>query len=335
MEKTGAAPMLKSVVGEWFVPVTTAKASATAQQPVSAPVTANQPIRNVDPTGAIAGQNVTADMINQYEERSGLKDKEGPKVVNDDASIVGQVRKTAQVGQKNHAGVHIEDSEIGKKTTVYREQQTVKQTSHNPTLDASEPAKRQKPVIVSDSEGVVIQSKRSAKIKSKNANEVNMNTRVNDEQGVIMADETVAKETNYDEEGQPVDVTGSSTQAQAVKKTTNTPKAGSGSKKAADEKAKRIEMIKKTLGDQDGVIVGKVRKDEGDKSSSEGFVAKLTVGAQQEAIMGEEATVSNGGVDIEGLDSDFPDVITDLSNDEAIIIDSDDNSDIDSIIEQM
>jgi hypothetical protein len=338
MEKKGVAPMLTKVEGEWFIPVAPIKTAAlstdlnskgTPVNQVPAPKVSDQPVKTIASTGAIAGDNIAV-MINQYEEQSGLKDKEGPTIINDDASIVGQVRKTAgQVGQKNTAGVQIENSEIGPKKTVYREQQTVKQTQYNPTLDASEP-KRQRPQIISDSEGVVIASKRANKIKSKNANEINQNTRVNDEMGVIAADETVAKETTY-KNGEPVDVTGSSTQAQL----TQTPKIASNPKRAAEEKAKRMAQIKTiSIDGQEGVVVGKVRKDEDTKTSSEGFITKLTVGSTNDDITGLEATVSSGEVNISDIEATVGSG-NDLGEDEAQIIESDTDDNVDDILSSM
>ena len=342
MEKKGVAPMLTKVEGEWFVPVapvktvlsTDSNSKSTPVNQVSASKASDQPVKTIASTGAIAGENI-AKMIDQYEVQSGLKDKEGPTIINDDATIISQTRKTAgQVGQKNTAGVQIENSEVGPKKTVYREQQTVKQTQYNPTLDASEP-KRQRPQVISDSEGVVIASKRANKIKTKNANEVNQNTRVNDEMGVISADETVAKETTY-KNGEPVDVTGSSTQAQL----TQTPKIASNPKRAAEEKAKRMAQVKNiSIDGQEGVVVGKVRKDEDTKTSSEGFVTKLTVGSTNEDITGLEATVSSGEIDLGDIEatvgSGNAEDISDMGADEAQIIDSDTEDGVDEILASM
>ena len=153
--------------------------------------------------------------------------------------------------------------------------------------------------------------------------------------GVISADETVAKETTY-KNGEPVDVTGSSTQAQL----TQTPKIASNPKRAAEEKAKRMAQVKNiSIDGQEGVVVGKVRKDEDTKTSSEGFVTKLTVGSTNEDITGLEATVSSGEIDLGDIEatvgSGNAEDISDMGADEAQIIDSDTEDGVDEILASM
>jgi hypothetical protein len=331
--KKGTAPSLQKVIGEWLVQVDTnapvTKATAPIQGPREAQVrvpdqSKSAPSMNIGGAGIIASGNL-ADLVDKYDKASLLKDKAGPTIINDDATIVKTVKKVAgENTATNASGVHIEDSEVGKRTTVYREQQAVKATHYNPTLDASEPPKQRREIL-SDSDGVIV---KKTKVPSIFKTEMNENVRVREtDTGDTIIEGAVAKETTY-EEHKPIDVTGSSTQAQVI------PKANSNPKRAADEKAKRMKQI--GLDQQEGVVVAKVRKDEVDKTTAEGFVAKLTVGKAEEDITGLEAKVSSGGTDIEGLEAKISSggnpSISDGSSDEAQIIESDE-VDIKDILE--
>jgi hypothetical protein len=305
VEKKGTAPMLNKVIGEWLVPVAPEAAEAktvfTAAAIDKDLVAQAQAVVN---SSGIGSDNLV-ELIDKYETQSLLKDK-GPTVINDDASIIKSTRRTAGESQtKNTSGVQLEDSEVGKKTTVTREQQVAKQTNYNPTVDPSEP-KKQRREILSDGEGVIV---KKTKEKAIFKTEMNENTRVIEtETGDTIVEGAVAKETDYEADA-PIEITGTSTQAQVIA-SKPAPKANSNPKKAADEKAKRLKQV---MGDQDGVVVAKVRKDEGPKETADGFVAKLSVGKNEEksgevtfgmdgqsgdidGIIGGEATFSSGGV---------------------------------------
>jgi hypothetical protein len=220
---------------------------------------------------------------------------------------------------KNTSTVQIEDSEVGRRTVISREQQVAKSTSYNPTLEASEP-KKQRREVISDGEGVVVK-KTSTQAVFKN--EINESVRVTEtESGDTIIEGAVAKEVTY-EASDPAIVTGSTTQAQTVGS-----KIGSNPKKAAEEKAKRLKQVGAVILDkQEGVVVKKVRKDEGEKTSAEGFVAKLSVGKNEEkrgevefggdvdGIIGGEATVSSGGpsvVDASDAGVDISDILDNI-----------------------
>lgn len=302
--KTGTAPVLQKQIGSWLVPVAEAKAEAPAR-PAVRTASAIEPGETVEKDGAkIIRQedDGLAAMIDNYEKKSNLQEKKGPTVINEDASIVKQVRRVAGENTiKNTSGVQLEDSEVGRKTVVSREQQVAKTTTYNPTLDASEP-KKQHREILSDGDGVVVKKTKTAAIFR---TEMNENVRVREtDTGDTIVEGAVAKETTYDEASH-VDITGTSTQAQTLSNKA-APKANSNPKKAAEEKAKRMKQV--GLDQQEGVVVGKVRKDEDPKTSAEGFVAKLSVGKNEEksgevefggnlnGIEGGEATVGSGGV---------------------------------------
>ena len=326
VEKKGTAPALRGQIGSWLVLVdpkdTGTKTVSTASAVDKDQVAQAQAVVN---SSAISSDNL-GELIDKYETQSLLKDKEGPRVINEDATIIQSTRKTAgESTTKNTSGVQIEDSEVGKKTTVTREQQVAKATSYNLTVDPSEP-KKQRREIISDGEGVVV---KKTKEKAVFKTELNENVRVMEtETGDTIIEGAVAKETAYEPDA-PVDITGTSTQAQVIA-AKPIPKANSNAKKAAEEKAKRLKQV---TGDQEGVVVAKVRKDEPPKETADGFTAKLSVGANEEksgevtfgndassgdidGIIGGEATVSGGGisnaVDAEGGGVDIADILDTL-----------------------
>ena len=331
VEKKGTAPMLNKVIGEWLVPVTPETAQAkvvfTAAAIDKDQIARAQAVVN---SSGIGSDNLV-ELVDKYETQSLLKDK-GPTVINEDATIIQSTRKTAGESRiKNTSGVQLEDSEVGKKTTVTREQQVAKQTHYNPTVDPSEP-KKQRREVISDGEGVVV---KKTKEKAIFRTEMDANTRVVEtETGDTIIEGAVAKETAYDGEGKPIEISGTSTQAQVIA-AKPIPKANSNQKKAADLKAERMKQVK-VSGDQDGVVVAKVRKDEGPKETADGFVAKLSVGKNEEksgevtfgmdgqggdidGIIGGEATFSSGGVsnasDANESGIDIADILDDIKSD--------------------
>jgi len=316
--KTGAAPQLNKVIGDWIVPV-----EGTDTTPKAVVATSNKDdlarAQAVVDSSAIGSGN-DIDLINKFEKRT-------PIIINDDASEVRKVSKIAgDTTTRNTSGVQMENSEVGKRAVVSHEERMVKQTQYapNPTVDSSEPVRR-KPVIIADNEGTVVKKVTEKAIFK---NELKGDKVV--EKSDISVEEGVVKETSY-EESKPTDI-GSTTQAQIAAREI------SGKKKAADAKAARMKQV---VGDQDGVVVSKVRKDDSVKVTGDGFTSKLSVGKNDESdgkvtfgngnankgdidgIIGGEAVVSGGG----NINA------SDASADEATIIDNSGDVDIGDIIE--
>jgi hypothetical protein len=179
--------------------------------------------------------------------------------------------------------VQLEDSEVGKRTVVSHEERLVKTTQYapNPTVDPSEPRKQR--TIVRDSEGVVV---KKTSEKAIFRNEIHQNKIV--EKSEVSVEEGVVKEASY-AQNKPTDV-GSTTQAQVASKQ-------SAEKRAAENIAKRTKQVS---GDQDGIVVGKVRKDKSVEVTGDGFVSKLSVGVNEEK-MGEVEFGNNSEGDIDGI----------------------------------
>jgi hypothetical protein len=279
-----AAPSLNKVVGDWFIPVT-----EIIPQIKQAPVVnkaEQEAARAVVNSSAIGSEN-TAELIDKYEVASNLRDRKAPTIIDDDASIVGKVRKVAGESgiTKNTSGVQMEDSEVGKRTVISQEERLVKKTKYgpNPTLDPSEPTKQRKPVIITDGEGVVV---KKTTVKAIFKDQIRPDT-VTDADKVYV-ENSVVKETSY-EEPKGIAV-GSTTQAQVVSKV-------AGDKRALENKAARLRQIS---GDQEGTVVAKVRKDKSVEVTGDGFTSKLTVGKNEE----KEGVVefgNNVGGDIDGI----------------------------------
>ena len=289
--KKGSVPMLKTQLNEWYIELEEPESVAT-DQPVPQdavkvdskpiPQATSQPINKQDEiahakevvdSSAVGSDNL-GELIEKYEIKSGLRDRPAPKIIDDDATIVRQVTRTAGESKtRNTSGVQLEDSEVGKRTVVSHEERLVKTTQYapNPTVDPSEPRKQR--AIVRDSEGVVV---RKTSEKAIFRNEIHQNKIV--EKSEVSVEEGVVKEASY-EKNKPTDV-GSTTQAQIAAKQ-------AAEKRAAENKAARIKQVS---GDQDGVVVGKVRKDKSVEVTGDGFTSKLSVGVNEEK-MGEVSLV--------------------------------------------
>ena len=166
--KKGSVPMLKGQLNEWYIELEESKPVEIAQaapQVESKPVpqAAPQPVKpeiahakEVVDSSAVGSDNL-GELIEKYEIKSGLRDRPSPTIINDDATIVRQVTKTAGESKiTNTSGVQLEDSEVGKRTVVSHEERLVKTTQYAPnkTVDPSEPRKQR--TILRDSEGVVV-----------------------------------------------------------------------------------------------------------------------------------------------------------------------------------
>lgn len=281
-----AAPSLNKVVGDWFIPVTEVSGIPQVKQAPVVNKVEQEAARAVVDSSAISSEN-PAELIKRYEVASNLRDRKSPTVINDDASIVGKVRKVAGDGEikKNTSGVQMEDSEVGKRTVISQEERLVKKTTYgpNPTLDPSDPTKQRKPVIITDGEGVIV---KKTTVKAIFKDQIRPDTIVDEDK--ISIEHDVVKETSY-EEPKAIDI-GSTTQAQVVTKI-------SGDKKAAENKAARMRQIS---GDQEGTVVGKVRKDKTIEVTGDGFTSKLTVGKNEEKE-GKVEFGNNIGGDIDGI----------------------------------
>ena len=295
--KKGSVPMLKSLLNEWYVELEESKPVVTAQDtPPEAPLVesvpkaAPQPVKpeiahakEVVDSSAVGSDNL-GELIEKYEIKSGLRDRPSPTIIDDDATIVRQVTKTAGESKtRNTSGVQLEDSEVGKRTIVSHEERLVKITQYapNPTVDPSEPRKQR--AIVRDSEGVVV---KKTSEKAIFRNEIHQNKIV--EKSEVSVEEGVVKEASY-EKNKPTDI-GSTTQAQIASKQ-------AAEKRATENIAKRTKQVS---GDQDGIVVGKVRKDKGVEVTGDGFVSKLSVGVNEER-MGEVEFGNNSEGDIDGI----------------------------------
>jgi hypothetical protein len=157
----------------------------------------------------------------------------------------------------------------------------------------------------------------------------------NIDKSTVSRDGDVVKTASY-EKTEGVDV-GSSTLTQTVIKTDEEKRAAA--VKAAAAKSARLKQV---IGDQEGTVVAKVRKDEVKKNTADGFTAKLKVGSNSEAegdIIGGEAVVSDGGVNSgfgeEAVVSAGGNVSV-SDSDGAVIIDSDkEDVDIGDILEEI
>ena len=354
--KKGSVPMLKSQLGEWYVEVegTDIQASAASQvAPVQAAPQAGRRVYTPEEIAAAQaivnssaiGDSSLKDMINKYDNPPNLnnlpnlRDRKSPTVINDDASIVAQVRKTAGESKTvNTSGVQIENSEIGKRAVVSHEERMVKKTNYsdNPTIESSEP-KRKKLFVVSDSEGVVV---RKTSEKAIFKTEIHETKNIDKSTGQTVSKEGEVVKTASYPKAEGVDV-GSSTLTQTVVKTDAEKKAAIA--KAAAAKASRMKQV---VGDQDGVVVAKVRKDEAPKNTADGFTATLKVGGDKsgsedsiDGIIGGKAVISDGGINDSIIGEEAVvsrggnDSISD--SDGATIIESDTDVEINDILSEM
>lgn len=324
--KKGSVPMLKGQLGEWYVPVQeTPAAGAQAPQVITQAVSQEQKAQAqaVVDSSAIGGTDVGA-MVNRYDNQPNLRNREAPKIVDEDATIVRQVTKTAGDNKANTSGVQIEDSEVGKRTVVSQEERQVKATSYNPTLESTEPKKR-KINVMSDSEGIVVK-KASEKAIFKNEIRETKNVVLDKSAKEVSKEGDVVKEASY-EKTEKVDL-GSSTLTQTVVKTDEDKRVASNKAAAAREA-----RLKQVSGDQEGTVVAKVRKDDATKSTADGFVAKLKVGGGDSSgddIIGGDAVVSDGG-----LNKGFGEEAVVSSGGIVSISDTDDDVSIGDILDEM
>lgn len=353
--KKGSVPMLKNQIGEWYVEVegTDTQAPTAPQVPVqAAPQAAPQTGRHVYTpeeiaraqaivdSSAISDSRGLKDMINKYDNPPNLRDRKPPTVINDDASIVAQVRKTAGESKTiNTSGVQIEDSEVGKRAVVSHEERMVKKTNYsdNPTIETSEP-KRKKLVVVSDSEGVVV---KKTSEKAIFRTEIHETKNIDMGTGKVVSKEGEVVKTASYPKAEGVDV-GSSTLTQTVIKTDAEKKAAV--TKAAAAKASRMKQV--VVGGQEGVVVAKVRKDDAPKNTADGFTATLKVGGDKsgledsvDGIIGGKAVISDGGINDSIIGEEAVvsrggnDSISD--SDGATIIESDTDVEINDILSEM
>lgn len=322
--KKGSVPMLKGQLGEWYVPVQeTPAAEAQAPQVITPAVSQEQKAKAqaVVDSSAIGGTDVGA-MVNKYDNQPNLRNREAPKIVDEDATIVRQVTKTAGDNKANTSGVQIEDSEVGKRTVVSQEERQVKATSYNPTLESTEPKKR-KVNIMSDSEGIVVKkTSEKAIFKTEIRETKNVDKATAKE---VSKDGDVVKTASY-EKAESVDL-GSSTLTQTVVKTDEEKRVA-----ATKAAALREARTKQVVGDQEGTVVAKVRKDDATKSTADGFVTKLKVGGDSSSddVTGGEAVVSDGG-----LNDGFGEEAVVSSGGNVSVSDSDDDVNIGDILDEM
>lgn len=299
-ERVMIVPNLKKTAGEWYVEI-----SDAPEEPVSHTVAATQaapkvtvtpeqksavmeelrrqgllrdePIReNSQPGGDGPKQDLNS-LVNDYEKKTA----KGSVIIDDDANEVMKTKDASNEGNK--PGVQVEEKDTEKRRVIAEDQRLAKETKYT---ESSEPEARKKPEIVSDGEGVVVKKTGTPAV---NKNDVST-TRI-DQDGVVTPDGNVALETNYQDESEPTQV-GTSTQTRLTK--TQRSKSA-----ANDKQAKARKATVQDVQDQDGQVVGKVRKSPAPKTS-DGITVKTTVGASDEMSVPEAITSSNDAAIIGG-----------------------------------
>jgi hypothetical protein len=348
--------------GSWVKPIAPEKVGLLKQR-IAAKQRPESPLGNIGPdknrnlTGGkivensdvsstkIAKQNQTdkelQDLVNQYEVESypdshddvnkrniqetkveqNVPDKP-IKVIDDDAAIVAQVSESASTDAegKNTAGVELGDIVEEATAVVSDEERVVKATNYS-NKEASDDGQK-KLQVDSDGDGVVVAK---TSVPAVNKNEVNKDTKVDEDSLQVSKEENVVKATSYEEEGS-TDV-GSSTKAGVVEKKKTT-------RKRTVKKATKA--TKADIDSQDGVVVKKVSKTK-DLETSDGITVKTTVGKNEESD--SDVTFSSGGDGIEGVEavvsgSDIP--VTDLSGTEssdAAVVTTNDSVELDGDID--
>ncbi len=244
--------------------------------------------------------------------------KKEVNIIDDDTSVVAQVRKTDSTATKNTSGVQIDQKLEAKRPVMSQEGQMVKKTAYNKTEE--EPV-RKRLVVDKEVQGVEVG-------KTSTASKTITVVKDTPKKPVVVREEDSVIETNYGTQ-KSTDV-GSSTQSKVESDVIL-------SKTATVAKSSKI--IRETVRD-DSVVVGKVSKNrqnsfmtaDNPNVSQGGITAKLTVGPEGNIDVGEVQFASSGD-GIEMSDVTFGDAKSknvDVS-DEAIIIDNDD-IDVDDIL---
>lgn len=286
IEKTVSAPMLKSTLGEWYrviKPKSLQNPNEKTQKSKDMPVSSEEKIVEQSAIGGDGEPQNLNEMVEDYEKKTA----KGSVILNDDADIVKEVTKVEGT-EGNKPGVTAENQDTGKKKVVASEERLAKKTNYNKSkIESSEP-KEQKREIISDGEGEVVKKTKVPAIKDTEVKDTQTERKRNKD--LIAQDGDVALETDY-EEDKSSDV-GSSTQTKTTKTKKASSKKGS-STKSSRKSGKRPKTGVQNIESQEAKVVGKTRRDENIKETSDGFVVKTTVGASDEIEVPEATTSAN------------------------------------------
>lgn len=305
---SGMAKSLTKAIGMWIVPLDSKskKATKSSTGPMNTRnATGGRIVENSEATqdlGVREQQRRTYDelqeLVTKYERESGktvvvddeaemrkaAEEKKRAQVIDEDATIVAQVKRSPDEQQtnKNTSGVQIDNQKEQKRMVVSSEERVVKSTNYDKT---KETAPQQKHLVVDhDAQGVVVKKTGAAQ----KAPAQKMAT------SKISKEERVVKETVYDK-NERTDI-GSSTQTQMTS-TKDKP---------------RIKIVAPDGQDQEAVVFSKVSKankldvqggtltadDDGSIETADGIVSRVTVGGNTQTDQGDVSFSSNSDIDV-------------------------------------